>query len=379
MTENAVSRLNDFGQSPWLDFISRSLVRSGGLDELIERWGLGGVTSNPAIFEKAIAHSADYDEEIRAAAAAGASVKHTYERLVLDDVRRAADALGFVYEHSGKLNGYVSLEVSPHLADDTERTIAEAERLWATLDRPNVMIKVPGTEAGLGAVETLIGAGVNVNVTLLFSPQRYGRVADAFLAGLERAADAGRPLGSIASVASFFLSRIDTLVDARLERIAAAGSATAAAAHALRGEAAIACARSAYATYRALVASARCEALVRSGGRMQRLLWASTGTKNPAYDDLKYVEPLIGPDTVSTMPMDTLEAYERHGVPALRLGEDAPDGGSILRRLAEIGIDMDDVAAQLVADGIDKFFRPFDASHRAIVVKVRAAPARGRP
>jgi transaldolase len=291
---------------------------------------------------------------------------------VLDDVRRAADAFAGVYERSARLNGYVSLEVSPHLADDTARTVAEAERLWAALDRPNVMIKVPGTEAGLCAIETLIGAGVNVNVTLLFSPERYARVAEAFLTGLEHAAKAGRPLESIASVASFFLSRIDTLVDSRLGRTTSGGGATADSARALRGEAAIACAQSAYAIYRALAASARYSTLARKGARMQRLLWASTGTKDPEYSDVKYVEPLIGHDTVSTMPMDTLEAYERQGAPALRLDEAAPDGSAVLRQLAEIGIDMDAIAEQLEAEGVDKFVQPFDASHRAIEEKAGA-------
>lgn len=366
MSRNAVSRLNDFGQSPWLDFISRPLVRSAELGRLIERWALGGVTSNPAIFEKAIVNSADYDAEIAAAAARGESVARIYERLVIDDVRRAADTFAPVYEESRGLNGYVSLEVSPHLAGDTAGTIAEAERLWAALDRPNVMIKVPGTPAGLGAIETLTGAGINVNVTLLFSPERYRQVAEAFLAGLEGAAGAGRPLEPIASVASFFLSRIDTLVDARLERIASDGGPAADAALRLRGEAAIACAQSAYAIFREIVAGPRCTALVRRGARMQRLLWASTGTKNPAYSDVKYVEPLIGRDTVSTMPLETLEAYERHGAPALRLTDDAPDGSDVLRRLAEAGIDMRAVAAQLEAEGIDKFVQPFDASYAAI-------------
>jgi len=365
MSKNAVHRLDDFGQSPWLDFISRPLVRTAELSRLIDRWGLGGVTSNPAIFEKAIVHSADYDAEIGAAARQGATVAQIYERLVIDDVRRAADTFAAVHEQSDGLNGYVSLEVSPHLAGDTAGTIAEAERLWAALDRPNVMIKVPGTPAGLGAIEALIGAGINVNVTLLFSPERYRQVAKAFLAGLEHAADAGRPLKPIASVASFFLSRIDTLVDSRLERIAAEGGA-ADAARSLRGEAAIACAQSAYAAFRELAASARCTALMRRGARLQRLLWASTGTKNPAYSDVKYVEPLIGRDTVSTLPMETLEAYERHGAPALRLSEHAPDGSDVLRGLAEIGIDMRAVAAELEADGIVKFVQPFDASYRAI-------------
>jgi transaldolase len=227
MNDNPVKRLNAFGQSPWLDFISRDLVRSGDLDRLIVRWGLGGVTSNPAIFEKAIAHSGDYDADISKVSSTGTSTAEIYESFVLDDVRRAADAFASVYGSTGRRNGYVSLEVSPHLVGDASGTVAEAERLWTALDRPNAMIKVPGTAAGLVATEDLIAAGINVNVTLLFSLQRYRDVTEAFLTGLERAAASGRALESIASVASFFLSRIDTMVDGHLERIIAEGGISA--------------------------------------------------------------------------------------------------------------------------------------------------------
>lgn len=377
MNGNPVKRLNAFGQSPWLDFISRDLVRSGELDRLIERWGLGGVTSNPAIFEKAIAHSGDYDAEIAEVSSAGASTADIYESLVLDDVRRAADAFASVYENTGRCNGYVSLEVSPHLTDDGSGTVAEAERLWAALDRPNVMIKVPGTPAGLGAIEELIATGINVNVTLLFSLQRYRDVTEAFLAGLERAAASGRALESIASVASFFLSRIDTMVDGRLNRIIAEGGSSAGLARELRGEIAISSAKRAYAIHQEVAASQRCRALARHGGRMQRLLWASTGTKNPEYDDIKYVQPLIGPQTVSTMPLDTLEAYERHGVPEASLTENLSPAQASLSKLEDLGIDLEDLADRLLTEGIEIFIRPFDATYRAIDEKRRLGSTAG--
>jgi transaldolase len=371
MNDSPVKRLNAFGQSPWLDFISRDLVRSGRLDRLIERWGLGGVTSNPAIFEKAIAHSSDYDADILKRSSAGASTTDIYESLVLDDVRRAADAFVSVYESTARRNGYVSLEVSPHLTDDASGTVAEAERLWAALDRPNVMIKVPATTAGLGAIEELIATGINVNVTLLFSLQRYRDVTEAFLAGLERAAASGGALDSIASVASFFLSRIDTMVDGRLERIVADGGSSAGLAGELRGETAIASARCAYAIHQEVTASRRCRAVARHGGRMQRLLWASTGTKNPTYDDIKYVQPLIGPQTVSTMPLETLEAYERHGAPAASLTADLAAAQEPLNKLEDLGIALGHLTDRLLAEGIEKFIGPFDATYRAIDEKRR--------
>jgi transaldolase len=378
MNDSPVKRLNAFGQSPWLDFISRDLVRSGELGRLIERWGLGGVTSNPAIFEKAIVHSGDYDAAIFEVSSTGASTAEIYEALVLDDVRRAADAFASVYASSGQRNGYVSLEVSPHLVDDAFGTVAEAERLWAALDRPNAMIKVPGTAAGLVATEELIATGINVNVTLLFSLQAYREVTDAFLSGLERAAVSGRALESIASVASFFLSRIDTKVDEHLEGVIAAEGSAAGLARELRGEIAIASARRAYAIFQEVTESQRWQALARDGGRMQRLLWASTGTKNPEYDDIKYVQPLIGPQTVSTMPLETLEAYERQGAPAASLTEDPEAAQLSLNRLEDLGIDLEQLTKQLFREGIDKFIRPFDATYRAIDEKRCAGPAAGR-
>jgi transaldolase len=366
MDQNAVSRLNAFGQSPWLDYVSRDLVRSGELERLIERWGLRGLTSNPSIFEQDFAHSEVYDQDIRKAASAGASTAEIYESLVLDDIRRAADAFLSVYRTTDRRDGYVSLEASPHLVDDTAGTVAEARRLWTALDRPNVMIKVPGTSAGLAAITELIGSGINVNVTLLFSLRRYEEVTDAFLTGLERAAAAGLDPAGIASVASFFLSRIDTMVDDELERVVAEGGDGAEAAMRLRGRAAIACARCAYAGYRRVTGAERCRALLARGARMQRLLWASTSTKNPDYDATKYVQSLIGPETVSTMPRVTLEAFEGAGAPAETLTEDRAAAQDVLKELSDLGIEIESVADRLLVEGIRKFAQSFDASYRAI-------------
>ena len=363
---NAVRRLNAFGQSPWLDYLSRDLVRSRELERLRERWDLRGLTSNPAIFEKAIVHSGDYDSDIRAAAAAGRSALEIYDLLVIDDVGRAADHFTTVHGTTDRRDGYVSIEVSPLIADDAEATVAEATRLNAALDRPNVMIKVPATDAGLHAIEELTALGINVNVTLLFSLERYRDVVHAYLAGLERAAIFGRNLAGIASVASFFLSRIDTLVDAELEELAERSGYGASRAPALRGQAAIASARLAYRIFEEEAASRRFLELDARGGRMQRLLWASTGTKNPDYDEIRYIEPLIGAGTVSTMPLETLEAYERKGSPAATLPGNVAEAQAVTAELEDLGIDLETVAGRLLTEGIDKFARPYDATLAAI-------------
>ncbi len=355
-----VKRLLTFGQSPWLDFISRGFLARGELGRLMERMGLRGVTSNPVIFEEAMAHSDDYDAALRALAAEDRSAVEIYEALAVEDVRSAADALSPVYRQTDGGDGFVSLEVSPHLADDADATVAEARRLWSALDRPNVMIKVPATLAGLVAIRALLAEGINVNVTLLFTVDRYRQVHEAYLEGMEGAMEAGRPVERIASVASFFLSRIDTLVDRELDRLAASGGSRRDEAAALRGETAIACARCAYGVFQAAMTSERFARLAAHGARPQRLLWASTGAKDPAYSDVKYIEPLIGPHTVSTMPLATLEAYHDHGDPALRLIGSRAAGERVLERLTGIGIDLDAAGAQLLHEGIDKFAQPFD-------------------
>lgn len=362
-------RLAQLGQSPWLDFLSRRVLRSGELAELIDQRGVRGITSNPAIFEKAIAHSDDYDEQIAELAAAGRSAAEIYETLVLDDVAAAADLLRGVYEESGGADGFVSVEVSPHLVHDAAGTVAEARRFRDRLRRPNVMIKVPGTTAGLAAIRELLAGGMNINVTLLFSVQRYERVAEAWASGIEDALAAGRRVDAIASVASFFLSRIDAMVDPLLEESASDAAP-------LKGEVAIACARQAYAAFRRLSGTDRFRSLQGKGALPQRLLWASTGTKSPDYSDVKYIEPLIGPDTVTTMPPDTLAAYQDHGKPALRLTDGLDRSTEVLAGLERAGIDLAAVTDRLLDEGVRKFREPFDALYAALDEKVSVHPTR---
>lgn len=352
LESNPLRVVRQLGQSIWLDYLKRELLLNGALARLIRTDGLAGVTSNPAIFEKAIREGREYDASIRELAERGFSAAAIYDALTIEDVGTAADLFRSVYEETQGRDGYVSLEVSPDLAHDTARTVEEAQRLWARLRRPNVMIKVPATPAGIPAIRRLIASGVNVNVTLLFSVRRYREIADAYMAGLEDRGDA--PLAPLASVASFFLSRIDTLVDQRLDAI---GNSTA---RALRGRAAIASARLAYQLYKELIAGSRWQALARGSANPQRLLWASTSTKDPAYDDIKYVEALIGRDTVNTLPPETLDAYRAHGNPAMRLEDELPRAQSLPAELAALGIDLEQVAQQLEEEGVRKFAEPYD-------------------
>ena len=384
MTSERISRrispvkaLLDFGQSPWLDFIQRGLLNDGELERMIAEWGLRGLTSNPVIFEKAIAHTHEYDCDIAALARDGSSAEEIYETLAIQDVQQAADALLPVYESTDRADGFASLEVSPHKAHDSDATVAEAKRLWASLGRRNVMIKVPATGEGLIALRALLAEGINVNVTLLFSVKRYREVLQAHLEGLEEAIAGGKDPVRIASVASFFLSRVDTMVDTELDRLASAGDARMASASSLRGEAAIASARRAYAVFEEFIATAPFRKLKAQGARPQRLLWASTGTKDPAYSDVKYVEALIGPQTVNTMPLETIRAYDDHGESALRLTGHADDAAATLARLEELGIDLDAVTAALLRQGIDKFVKPYDALIRSLETARRSALAMG--
>jgi transaldolase/glucose-6-phosphate isomerase len=360
MQENPLIKLQSYGQSIWLDFIRRSMLVSGELERLIKEDGLRGMTSNPSIFEKAIAGSSDYDDAIRALALEGRSAHTIYQSLAVQDVQHAADIFRPVYEETNGRDGFVSLEVSPHLANDTVDTIAEAKRLWSAVDRPNIMIKVPGTERGLPAIRQLIAEGVNVNVTLLFSLVRYREVAEAFVAGLEMRAAQGMPLQPLTSVASFFLSRIDVLVDPMLEKIIKAEGPSAELAQRLHGQVAIASARVAYQLFQDTFGSERFRKLAMQGARPQRLLWASTSTKNPAYSDVKYVEALIGPQTVNTVPLETLDAYRDHGDPAPRLVEDGRHALKVLQDLPELGINLDEVTQQLEGEGVQKFVKPYD-------------------
>ncbi len=372
MVANPLLQLRDFGQSVWLDYIRRQLITSGELRRLIEDDGLCGVTSNPAIFEKAIAGSHDYDEDIRAMALEGKSVAEIYQNLTVADIRQAAEVFLPLYHKLKGRDGFVSLEVNPHLAHDTEGTIVEARRLWAALEFPNVFIKVPATREGLPAIRQLISEGINVNVTLLFGLPRYESVAEAYIAGLEDRIAAGQPVNRVASVASFFLSRIDVLLDPRLEKIMAAGGPRADEAAALRGQVAIASAKMAYSLYQRIFASERFRRLAAQGARPQRVLWASTGAKNPAYSDVKYVEPLIGPETINTMPLETLHAYRDHGRPASRLEEMLDEAAGVLQRLPALGIDLDQVTQQLEDEGVEKFIKPYDSLMCSLEAKSQA-------
>ncbi|MDX1571971.1 MAG: transaldolase [Xanthomonadales bacterium] len=350
--DNPLTRLAHLGQSIWLDYIRRDLLQSGELKRMIESHGLAGMTSNPAIFEKAIAGSDQYQQQIAALARQGYDAEGIYRNIALEDVGNAADCFRSVYDRTDGLDGYVSLEVSPHLARDTEQTIVQARELWDALDRPNVMIKVPGTVEGLPAIEQLTAEGINVNVTLLFSVKRYEAVVDAFLCGLEKREQSGEPLSPVASVASFFVSRVDTAVDKRLETIYADQS--------MFGKAAVANARIAYDHFRHVTDGERWRALAAHGARPQRLLWASTSTKNPDYPDVKYVEALIGPETVNTLPPATYDAYLDHGDPQPRLGEDLDRAHADVQRLQELRIDLEEVAAELEEAGVEAFADPYD-------------------
>ena len=318
------------------------------------------MTSNPTIFEKAIVDSQEYDQDIRAMALEGKGVNAIYEALSQRDVQSAADEFRSVYDKTAGNDGYVSLEVNPHLAHDTKGTVEEARRLWKTLARPNVLIKVPATTEGLPAIQALISEGINVNVTLLFGLPRYRQVADAYIAGLAARAAQGKPVNHVASVASFFISRIDGLIDPLLERVIVQGGEEADLAKRVRGHVAIASAKMAYQIYKEMFWSGRFKELAVLGARVQRLLWASTSTKNPGESDVKYVEALIGPDTVNTAPLATFDAYRDHGDPKARLEQDVEEARMVLERLPDLGISLDHVTQQLEDDGVEKFNKPFD-------------------
>jgi transaldolase len=360
MKNNSLKQLGTLNQSIWLDYIQRDLIAGGGLRRLIEEDGLRGMTSNPAIFEKAIAESHDYDEDIRAMALQGKGAVAIYETLSQADVRSAADEFRPLYDSSDGKDGYVSLEVNPHLAHDTKGTTEEARRLSTALNRPNVLIKVPATAEGLPAIRQLISEGISINVTLLFGLPRYRQVVEAYIVGIEARAAQGKPVKHIASVASFFLSRIDALIDPLLEKLIAQGGKEAELAKKARGQSAIASAKMAYQIYKEIFAGDRFRKLVDKGARVQRLLWASTSSKNPDYSDVKYVEALIGPDTVNTAPPETLDAYRDHGEPKSRLEQDVKEARRVLEQLPELGIGIDNVTQQLEDEGVEKFNKPFD-------------------
>ncbi len=358
------------GQAVWLDFIRRSFVADGSLRKLVEEDGLRGVTSNPSIFEKAMGGGDDYDKQFRELGAQGElDANALYETMAVQDIRDATAVLAPVFERTRGQDGYVSLEVSPYLALRTEETVTEARRLWKWVDRPNLMVKVPGTEGGVPAIRTLIEDGLNINVTLLFSLDSYKAVAEAYIAGLEARHAKGEDVSHIASVASFFVSRIDSNIDKTIDERLKAGDKDAEALKAVRGKVAIANAKMAYAHYQALVASDRWQTLAAAGAKPQRLLWASTGTKDKAYSDVLYVEELIGPDTVNTMPPATMDAFRDHGTPRDSLTEDLDGARRVLSEVERLGLDLRGVTTALVEDGVKQFADAFDKLLGAVSAK----------
>lgn len=343
--------LAGMGQSIWYDNIRRTLLDSGEMQSLIDQ-GVRGVTSNPSIFEKAIVGSTDYDEALSRLSGEGESIKEIYEILAIEDIQRTADLLRPIYERTEGLDGYVSLEVSPKLAHDTTGSIEEAMRLFRQLNRPNVMIKIPATQAGIPAIETLIGEGVNVNVTLIFSLINYEAVAEAYIKGLESLAQRGGDLRKVASVASFFISRVDSAVDRELEAIEETE---------LLGKIAIANAKVAYSRFQEIFSGERWERLTQAGARVQRPLWASTSAKNPLYPDTLYVDGLIGAQTVNTIPPSTLQAYLDHGVVSRTLDKDLDIAKAQLKRLAESGVELDMITEKLQDEGVEAFAKSFEA------------------
>lgn len=354
MKNNPLKKLESLGQSIWLDYIRRDLMTNGTLQQLIDEDGLRGMTSNPSIFEKAIAGSRLYDQDIEEMVSRRMDAPSIYEAISLRDVQMAADVFRSVYDKTDGRDGYVSLEVNPHLAHDTRGTVEEARRLWRALHRPNVFIKVPATFEGLSAIRQLISEGINVNVTLLFGLPRYREVAEAYIAGLEARLAQGKPVDHVASVASFFVSRIDTLVDSLLKQW---NDKTV---DKIVGQTAVSSAKMAYQIYKEIFNDNRFKKLASRGALPQRLLWASTSTKNPAYSDIKYVEPLIGVNTVNTAPPETIDAYRDHGNPQLRIEEGVEEAKWIMAQLSALGIDIDKITQQLEDEGVNKFNEPFD-------------------
>jgi transaldolase len=366
MKENPLKKLEALGQSIWLDYIRRDMIDSGELQRLIEKDGLSGMTSNPSIFEKAIAESQIYDQDIHAMANKKKDGKLIYEALSQYDIKKAADAFRSVYEKTDGKDGYVSLEVNPHLANDTKGTIEEARRLWSALNRLNILIKVPATTAGLPAIRQLISEGINVNVTLLFGLQRYRQVIKAYIAGIKDRIGHGKSVKNIVSVASFFLSRIDAIVDPKEAEFVALGGEQAHFATKIRGQVAISSANLAYKIFKETFER---EQFLKLGALPQKLLWASTSPKDPDYSDIKYVEALICPNTINTIPLKTLEAYRDHGDPALQLDPNLEQASWVLSELPEVGIDINKITKKLENDGVKKFINAFDKLLETITKK----------
>jgi transaldolase len=378
MATNRLEQLHDVGQSIWLDSIDRRMLHDGELERRIREDALTGMTSNPTIFQKALSSGESYDEQLLAAEQ-GLSPMQLFELVEATDVRDACDLFAGVFSSTRGADGYVSIEVSPGVSHSADATYEEACRLWKAVDRPNVMVKVPGTEEGAVAVRRLIGSGVNVNITLLFAIQAHARVIEAYLAGLEDRLKANQPIDGIASVASFFVSRVDTEIDKRLDAlIAKAPAPEKERLQMLKGRAAIANAKLAYKLFKEKFSGPRWEALAKHGARVQRPLWASTSTKNPAYRDVMYVEELIGPDTVDTMPPATIDAFRDHGVVERTVDKKVAAAQGLLKEIEAVGISLDDVTAKLLKDGIESFQKSFDDLLGGIETKVGSLTPGGK-
>lgn len=375
MTTNHLAEIGELGQSIWMDNLTRDLIRSGDLKQMIETRALRGITSNPAIFEKAIAGNAIYDDAIETGMRAGKPLQEIYESLIFEDIRHACDIFSPIYESSGGLDGYISIEVPPIIARDTQKTIEEARRYYREIGKPNVMIKIPGTAEGLPAVEQAISEGINVNVTLLFSVPSYVETAWAYIRGLEARVAKGEDISKLASVASFFLSRIDIkiddLIDSRLKQ-GAPDQNVRAKLEAIKGKVAIANAKIAYQEYKNIIQSDRWQALAAKGANVQRLLWASTSTKNPNYSDVMYVDELVGPETVNTLPPATIEACADHCDVANRIESHVDEAYRLIESLKDpdVNIDLDRIMDELLAEGIDKFIQPFESLMQSLENKV---------
>src|SRR5579872_5072020 len=373
---NPLKALLGYGQSMWLDYIRRDLLTTGKLKQMIEEDGLRGMTSNPSIFEKAIGESSLYDDMLKSLASSNLNATGRYEKIAIRDIQDAADILRPVYQSSKFRDGFVSLEVSPLLALKTQETIDEARRLWKTVSRENVMIKVPGTAEGIPAVQQLIGEGININVTLLFAQEVYEKVAEAYIAGLEDLQKRGGDVQKMAGVASFFISRIDTMVDSMIdEKLKTANAQEQATLKGLKGKVAIANGKLTYQRYMKIFSGPRWEALAAKGAQTQRVLWASTSTKNPAYRDVMYVEELIGPDTVNTMPPATIDAFRDHGKLGNTLTEDIAGAGKVMQDLEKVGISIREVTTKLTSDGVKLFA---DAFHKLLSVVEKSTQQKGQ-
>lgn len=378
MQSNPILEIRNYGQSIWMDYLNRTAIESGEMKNKIETRGIRGLTSNPSIFEQAIANNQTYDADIEAGIKAGKSVQDIYESLIFDDIRHACDLFQPIYEESGGLDGYVSIEVSPHLSRDTQGTIDEALRFYHEIDRANVMIKIPGTPEGFPAVERVISEGINVNITLLFSVNSYVDAAYAYIRGLEQRVEKNESIDKLASVASFFLSRIDAKIDAylddRIKHIGTESESEQARLNQIKGKVAIANAKIAYQHYKEIFNSERWQALAEKGANVQRLLWASTSTKNPDYSDVMYVDELIGKDTVNTLPLPTIEACADHCHPASdRIESEMEKAYNLMESLKDpdVNIDLEQVMKELLEEGIDKFVQPFDSLIQSLENKVK--------